>query len=293
MSTEGCRYFCVLHDYIKLKSPIIIVRHHEGDLDDIASVHLANSGFTVEHCYPFKESEPQFGLPDVSRTRVERKSAIKVADRTANHTENNTENNTPANTAGIVTDAVTEKKIAGAVVMGGAQNVTELNELPYLQREVEWIRDCIAADVPVIGICLGAQLVAHALGGTVEVHAEGLCEFGYVPVYPVPGNDWIDEPLHMVQAHFQGFTVPPDCTELATGTRFPHQAFHYREKAFAFQFHPEVTEEMFVEWQNAEWANEFYSSRGAQPKSEACQYNALYNGAQEKWFCNVLDRVFS
>jgi len=269
---------------MEMKSTIIVVRHHDGDLDDIASVHLANCGFSIEHCYPFKESGPEFGLPAISRSSVERKSVDKGADRTAV--------NASFNTRGIVDDEVREKNYAGAVVMGGAQNVTELSELPYLQREVEWIRDCIDADVPVIGICLGAQLVAHALGGSVEAHADGLCEFGYVPVYPVPGNGWIDEPLHMVQAHFQGFTVPPDCTELATGTRFPHQAFHYREKAFAFQFHPEVSEEMFVEWQNAEWADEFYNGSGAQLKADAGRDNREHSPAQKDWFCGVLDRVF-
>ena len=146
-----------------------------------------------------------------------------------------------------------------------------------------------------IGICLGAQLVARALGGTVSTHPDGLCEFGYEVVYPADAasNSWIKEPLHVVQAHFQGFTLPTDCTPIATGTRFTHQAFHYREKAFGFQFHPEVSQAMFIEWQNEDWANEFYSTSGAQSRAEASRDNDLHNSAQKEWFCNFLDRIFN
>jgi len=236
------------------KQTIIIVRHHHGDLDDIASVHLTARGFSVEHIYPFEESGPKYGLPQID----------------------------------------THKGLSGAIFMGGAQNVTELDDLPYLQREVEWIQSCIDAQTPVIGICLGAQLLAHALGGSVLPHADGLCEFGYETIYPTnaKNNSWIDKPYKMVQAHFQGFTVPPNCTELATGTRFAHQAFHYQEIAFGFQFHPEVSQTMFSEWQRHDWANEFYNASGAQPRVEASDDNERYNATQKQWFCNVLDRIF-
>ena len=237
------------------KSTIVVVRHHHGDLDDIASVHLAARGFAIQHCYPFEASKPAYGLHEIKGYA----------------------------------------NLAGVIVMGGAQNVTELDELPYLQRELQWIQSCIDEDIPVIGICLGAQLVARALGGTVSTHPDGLCEFGYEVVYPADAasNSWIKEPLHVVQAHFQGFTLPTDCTPIATGTRFTHQAFHYREKAFGFQFHPEVSQTMFVEWQNEDWANEFYSTSGAQSRAEASRDNDLHNSAQKEWFCNFLDRIFN
>ena len=84
------------------KSTIVVVRHHHGDLDDIASVHLAARGFSIQHCYPFEASKPAYGLHEI--------------EGYAN--------------------------LAGVIVMGGAQNVTELDELPYLQREQQWIQSC-------------------------------------------------------------------------------------------------------------------------------------------------------
>jgi len=236
------------------KQTIAVVRHHHGDLDDVASVHLAAKGFVVEQIYPFEAPEPNFGLQAIDE----------------------------------------QNGLSGAIIMGGAQNVTELDNLPYLQKEVDWIQSCIDARIPVIGICLGAQLLSHALGGTVLAHADGLCEFGYETVQPKnpESNAWIDKTYKMVQAHFQGFTVPPGCTELATGTRFAHQAFHYKERAFGFQFHPEVSQSMFSEWQRAEWADLFYNTSGAQPRADATLHNKRYNAAQVEWFCHVLDRVF-
>ena len=252
----------VLHNRM---SRIIVVRHHEGDLDDTASLHLTESHYKVEHHYPFDKDNPNSDLP-FDQLHVQ----------------------------------TTADAIYGTIVMGGAQHVTQLNQMPYLQTEVDWILACIEADVPVIGICLGAQLLAHALGGEVANHTDGLCEYGYEPIYPVndPKNDngndckWISEPMHMVQAHFQGFTLPPDTKALARGDNFPHQAFSYNNKAFGFQFHPEVHSDMFEQWLNADWADEFKAMTGARPDPRQLPDNRQYNAAQTQWFKGFLDRLF-
>jgi len=236
-------------------SKIIIVRHHDGDLDDTATTHLASSNYEIEHWYPFKNPE-HVTLPDL---------------------------------AGV----------SGTIVMGGAQNVTQLDDLRYLQKEIDWISNCIAADLPVIGICLGSQLIAHALGGKVAPHADGLCEFGYEPVRrasnapkDASGNHWLDDTTHMTQAHFQGFTLPPDCKTLATGDNFGCQAFLHKHNVFAFQFHPEVHSDMFIEWTKADWSNEFYKTPGARPAEQQLTDNAKYNLQQTRWFKQFLDKIF-
>ena len=238
-------------------SKIIIVRHHEGETNDTASTHLADGNYQIEHWYPFKEAAKE--------------TAIVIPPDLAD--------------------------VSGAIVMGGAQNVTELSELPYLQTEIDWILKCIDRDLPVIGICLGAQLLAHALGGKVARHPDGLCEFGYEPVHAVndaelaKSHALLTGTRYMAQSHFQGFSLPPDCTMLATGDNFTCQSFIYKHNVFAFQFHPELHHEMFVAWQNSDWKDEFYATPGARPASQQLTDNDKYNRIQTDWFKKFLDKV--
>ena len=228
---------------------IIVVRHHEGDLDDTASTHLAARGYNIENWAPFKQPVSS-ALPSISG-------------------------------------------VAGTIVMGGEQNVTEIDQLPYLHSEIDWIVRCIEAELPVIGICLGSQLLAHALGGEVLTHKKGLCEFGYEPVHPADNNNpWFTSALHVTQAHFQGFTLPPDSTALAVGENFPCQAFLHKHNVFGFQFHPEVHQNMFEQWLQSDWKDEFYATPGARPAHQQSQDNQKYNKQQTAWFKSFLDKVF-
>jgi len=147
------------------------------------------------------------------------------------------------------------------------------------------------------GICLGAQLLAHALGGKVATHRDGICEFGYEPIHAVndaklaKNHALLIGTNYMVQAHFQGFSLPPGCTMLATGDNFTCQSFIYKHNVFAFQFHPELHHEMFVAWQNSDWKDEFYATPGARPASQQLTDNDKYNQIQTDWFKNFLDKV--
>ncbi len=225
---------------------IVVVRHYDGDLNDTACTHLANSNYRIKQWYPFKEPENRT-LPDIASTH-------------------------------------------GTIIMGGTQNVTELDQHSYLQHEIDWILACIAADLPVIGICLGSQLIAHALGGEVTNHSEGICEFGYEPVYP-EDTEYFPETQHFTQAHFQGISLPPGATLLASGKNFPCQAFKYKHNVFGFQFHPEVHSTMFEEWMQLDLADAFYATPGARPACMQLKENEKYNARQTKWFMNLLDKV--
>lgn len=110
-------------------------------------------------------------------------------------------------------------------------------------------------DVPMLGICQGAQAIAHVLGAGVGPIPGDPHEFGYYPDYGTPAaRNSIPEVLHVAQAHFHEFDLPVGAELLATGDPFPHQAFRYGEHTCAFQFHPDVTIAGFRRWQNAYWA---------------------------------------
>lgn len=184
--------------------------------------------------------------------------------------------------------------VAGSVLFGGAQNVDQMTQYPFLHDEVEWIQSCHARRIPLIGICLGGQLIAHALGGKVSPLAGGQCEFGYYRITPTvqgEGEGWMPQPLHVTQAHFYQFEPPPGATLLATGETCAHQAFRCGETTFALQFHPEVSAEIFRRWQDADWA--FFGAPGAQTRERQDALLARHDTRQHAWLGGFLDRLFA
>jgi len=181
--------------------------------------------------------------------------------------------------------------VAGSVLFGGVQNVHEMRAYPFLRDEVDWIRACHARGVPLLGICLGAQLVAHAHGGEVAPLAGGGCEFGYYRVMPTAaGRAWMPRPQVAAQARFYGFTPPPGAELLATGERDDDAQAFRCGATYGVQFHPEVTRTMFRRWQDAEWAP--FDSPGAQTREVQDALGAQYDAAQGEWFVDFLDRLF-
>ena len=69
-----------------------------------------------------------------------------------------------------------------AVVFGGAMSARDVDDLPFLRAETAWVGEQLAADAPILGICLGAQIIARVLGGRVFLHPDDLCEVGYQPL---------------------------------------------------------------------------------------------------------------
>ncbi len=134
-----------------------------------------------------------------------------------------------------------------AVVYGGEQSVNDDSEA--MRTEREWIRRWVAREKPYLGLCLGGQLLATALGARVYRHHEGLLESGYTLVHPASdGAGILDGPMYVFQWHNEGFEIPSGCTRLARGTRFANQAFSYRPHIIGLQFHPEVTANIMVQW---------------------------------------------
>lgn len=130
------------------------------------------------------------------------------------------------------------------VVMGGPMSVNDEDVHPWLGLEKQLIRETIDAGRAVLGICLGAQLIASALGSRVFPNA--VKEIGWFPVEAVPQNgDAFRLPALMPVFHWHGetFDMPPGSIRLASSVGCSNQAFQIGGSVLGFQFHLEVTSE--------------------------------------------------
>ena len=138
------------------------------------------------------------------------------------------------------------------IVMGGPMNVYETDEFPYLIEEEKIIKTAIEKNYLVLGICLGAQMMAKALdakvtkGKTKEIgwYDINLTEDGIEDKALGPlGNK-----VKVFQWHGDTFDIPSGAVRLAGSELFPNQAFRYGKRAYALQFHLEVTEDIIKNW---------------------------------------------
>lgn len=134
------------------------------------------------------------------------------------------------------------------VVMGGPMNADDVVGHPGLAAERALLAEAVAAGVPVLAVCLGAQLLARALGA--EVTAGAVEEFGFAPVH-VHSDDAFAQALaglDFLHWHCDVAGLPQGAELLASTAATPNQAFRFGERAYGFQFHPEMTEAMLDEW---------------------------------------------
>jgi len=139
--------------------------------------------------------------------------------------------------------------ISGAVVMGGPMNVDGLERYPALAVEREWLAEAVGMEMPVLGICLGAQLLARALGA--EVRAGERPEIGFAPVEVHEPDDPVVGALapQTTVLHWHGdvFDLPAGATDLASSAQVEHQAFRYRN-AWGVLFHAEADAALLDRW---------------------------------------------
>ena len=143
-------------------------------------------------------------------------------------------------------------QLSGIVVLGGLMNVDETDKYPYLAAELDYIRSALDAELPILGVCLGAQLLAKALGAKVSPLVTK--EIGWYPLRVTEAAT--DDPLFshfgpsetVFQWHGDAFELPTGAVQLAESPLCPQQAFRYGESAYGLQFHMEVTAEMVADW---------------------------------------------
>jgi GMP synthase (glutamine-hydrolysing) len=138
------------------------------------------------------------------------------------------------------------------VAMGGPMSANDDATLPWLTAEKRLIADAVRAGTPFWGACLGAQLLAAALGA--QVTPGPAPEVGMLPVHLTDAarRDPVFAPLPATlptfQWHGDTFALPEDATLLASSPAYPAQAFRWGETAYGVQFHVEVSPELVAEW---------------------------------------------
>ena len=139
--------------------------------------------------------------------------------------------------------------VSGLVFMGGPMSVND--PLPWIPPVLKLIREAVSADVPVLGHCLGGQLISKALGGAITKNP--VKEIGWLPVSRVDSpaaKPWLDGlPAEFEVFHWHGetFSIPPGATRILASSDCANQAFVIG-KILAFQCHIEMTGEMVREW---------------------------------------------
>jgi len=175
---------------------------------------------------------------------------------------------------------------AAVVVFGGTQSAND-DSSDYIGHELEWIRNWVQAGRPYLGLCLGGQLLARALGAGVRSHPSGQHEIGFCPVYPATvGNGFLETAMYMYQWHKEGFDVPASAQPLAYGNAFAAQAFCYGERAYGLQFHPEVTAAVICSW--IDEAGHMLDSPGAHAADRQLTDSQQYVEPMNQWFDKFL-----
>lgn len=136
------------------------------------------------------------------------------------------------------------------IIMGGGMSVNDEDIYPWLIAEKKWIRQFIELGKPVVGLCLGGQLIANSLGAIVTKNK--VKEIGWWNVYGKPvqtsHSDIFQLPDSIVALSWHGdtFEIPQGAIWLAENEACPHQAFQYGDRVLGFQFHPEITPQNLV-----------------------------------------------
>lgn len=173
----------------------------------------------------------------------------------------------------------------GAVIFGGPMSAND--DTNFIRAEMDWISTALESGKPLLGICLGAQLLTRALGGRVWVHADGSCEIGYHPVHATEaGAPLFEDITHMYQWHREGMDLPRGAERLASSERFENQAYRFGN-AYAVQFHPEVTQTIMRRWISS--ARSGWQERpGAQPAEEHFKGRRRHESSIVRWTRNFI-----
>jgi GMP synthase (glutamine-hydrolysing) len=178
---------------------------------------------------------------------------------------------------------------AALVVYGGKFSVPEKETYAFLKDEMRLIRGALNRDISLLGICLGAQLLAHELGAAVGPHPMGLHEYGYYPLLPqATGREFIPDSLMALQSHYHQFAIPAGAERLASSELYENQAFRYGSRAFGLQFHPEASRRSLERWIARRGERNF--AKGAHSPERQLADHARFDEELGQWFESFLEK---
>jgi GMP synthase-like glutamine amidotransferase len=145
--------------------------------------------------------------------------------------------------------------------LGGDQSVRDIDKYAYMQAEAELLRDEAERGTPILGVCLGGQLLAHALGGSVDRLPQRIVRWAPVEKLPAAEGDPVlgslPDPVIALHWNEDGFTVPPGAVELLSRAADAGEAFRWGEHVWGIQFHPEADAEALDGWySDGDWLAE-------------------------------------
>ena len=142
----------------------------------------------------------------------------------------------------------------GLVILGGPMNVDQAERYPHIHHEIELIQSAMQKKIPILGICLGAQLIAKAVGASVTKNA---CrEIGWYELHPTQEGlqdaliQHFSDKEMIFQWHGDTFSLPDHAVKLVSGITCQNQAFKLDNHVYGFQFHLEVDEPLVERWLN-------------------------------------------
>ena len=197
--------------------------------------------------------------------------------------------------------ATLEDSTAGLVFMGGSMSVND--NIHWIDKEIELIREALVKRVPLLGHCLGGQLIAKALGG--RVTSNPVPEVGWHDCYHAAGasaQHWLkdlDDPFTMFHWHSETFSLPTSAELLFSSAHCRNQAFSLGDNVLAMQCHPEMTEPLLEDWINSSRAmltrerpsvQSYEAIRGSCYKN-IVRLNRVADHIYDRWISTVLTEM--
>jgi len=188
----------------------------------------------------------------------------------------------------------------GLIVLGGPMNVEDRDQRAHLQTEIDVIGEALAQGKPVLGICLGAQLLAHALGGVVRRHTTSEIGWYELATTEAGRSDPVLAPLGglapIFQWHGYTFDLPDGATHLARTNTCENQAFRHGDNAYGFQFHLEMDGPLIDRWLNLPSYRDDLIAAGLGRDAESIRADTLarieaMQGRAHEVFNNFLDLI--